>query len=72
MTAAPCDDMTPNATSSPKEEANGLAEDSFNGAAASAAKRPLSPAEEEEEEETAAEEVKRHKDSEVSLQKPDH
>lgn len=55
--------MTPNATSSPKEEANGLAEDSFNGAAA---KRPLSPAAEEEEHEHEEEEVKRHKDSEVS------
>lgn len=67
--------MTPNATSSPKEEANGLAEDSFNGAAAAAAKTPLSPAggeEGEDEDDAEEEEVKRHKDSEVSSQKPCH
>lgn len=65
--------MTPNAASSPKEETNGLAEDSLNGAPAAAAKRPVSPAEEAAEAEVVEEEeVKRHKDSEVSVTEPCH
>ena len=49
----PSGDMVPDATSSPKEEPNGV-EDSVNGAAA---KRPHSPVEEDQ--------AKRHKDTEV-------
>lgn len=53
VTTVPSGDVQPNATSSPKEEPNGL-EDSVNGAPA---KRPHSPTQEDL--------AKRHKDSEV-------
>lgn len=55
VTTVPSGDLPPSATSSPREEPNGL-EDSVNGAPA---KRPHLPAEEEL--------AKRHKDAEVRM-----